>query len=34
MVKFYVLRIKMKKMTIDEVLEKYREAVQRELDNE
>lgn len=34
MVKFYVLRIKMKKMTIDEVPEKYREAVQRELDNE
>lgn len=34
MVKFYALRIKMKKMTIDEVPEKYREAVQKELDNE
>ncbi len=35
MVKFYVLRIKMKKMTIDEVPEKYREAVRKELeDNE
>jgi len=34
MVKFYVLRIKMKKMTIDEVPEIYREAVQRELDKD
>lgn len=34
MVKFCVLRIKMKKMTIDEVPEKYREAVRKELENE
>lgn len=32
MVKFYVLRIKMKKMTIDKVPEKYREAVKKELE--
>ena len=34
MVKFYVLRIKMKKMTIDEVPEKYRETVRKELEGE
>lgn len=34
MIKFYVLRIKMKKMTIEDVPEKFREAVQKELDNE
>lgn len=31
MVKFFVIRIKLKKMTIDDVPEKYREAVQEEL---
>lgn len=34
MVKFYVLRIKMKKMTIEEVPERYREAVRKELEGE
>ena len=32
MVKFFVIRIKMKKITIDDVPEKYREAVQEELE--
>lgn len=31
MIKYYVLRIKMKKMTIDDVPEKYREEVRKEL---
>ena len=31
MIKYYVLRIKMKKMTIEEVPEKYREDVRKEL---
>lgn len=31
MIKYYVLRIKMKKMTIDEVPEKYRDEVERAL---
>lgn len=34
MVKFYVLRIKMKKMTIEEVPERYREAVREALEDE
>lgn len=34
MVKFYILRIKMKKMTIDDVPEKYREIVRKELNGE
>lgn len=34
MVKFYVLRIKMKKMTIEEVPERYREAVRQALEDE
>lgn len=31
MVKFFVLQIRMGKITIDEVPEKYREAVRKEL---
>ena len=33
-VKFYVLQIKMKKMTIDDVPEKWREQVREELEKE
>lgn len=32
MVKFYVIQIKLKKITIDDVPEKYREAVRQELE--
>jgi len=31
MIKYYVLRIKMKKMTLEEVPEKYREEVEKAL---
>lgn len=34
MVKYYVLRIKMGKMTIDDVPEKYREQVRKALEGE
>ena len=33
-VKFYVLQIKMKKITIDDVPEKWREQVREELEKE
>lgn len=33
-VKFYVLQIKMKKMTIDDVPAKWREQVRKELEKE
>lgn len=33
-VKFYVLQIKMKKMTIDDVPKKWREQVKEELEKE
>ena len=33
-VKFYVLQIKMKKMTIDDVPQKWREQVREELEKE
>jgi len=32
MVKFFVIQIKLKKITIDDVPEKYREAVRQELE--
>lgn len=32
MVRFYVLQIKMKKISIEDVPEKYREAVEKELE--
>lgn len=32
MVRFYVLQIKMKKVSIEDIPEKYREAVKKELD--
>jgi len=34
MVKFYVLQIKMGKMTLDEVPERYREAVRKALEED
>lgn len=34
MVRFYVLQIKMNKITIDDVPEKWRELVRSELENE
>ena len=34
MVKFYILRIKMKKATLNDVPEKYRERVRKELEGE
>lgn len=34
MVKFYVLQIKMGKMTLDEVPERYREEVRKELEKD
>ena len=34
MVRFYVIQIKMKKITIDDVPEKYREKVKKELEGE
>ena len=33
MIKYYVLRIKMKKMTLEDVPERYREDVRKELEN-
>nr|DAD92577.1 MAG TPA: hypothetical protein [Siphoviridae sp. ctUse40] len=32
MVRFYVLQIKMKKVSIEDIPEKYREAVKKELE--
>lgn len=32
MVRFYILQIKMKKVSIEDVPEKYREAVKKELE--
>lgn len=32
MVRFYVLQIKMKKISIEDIPEKYREAVKKELE--
>jgi len=34
MVHFFVIRVKLRKMTIDEVPEKYREAVRKEIEGE
>ena len=34
MIQFYVLQVKMGKMTIDQVPEKYREAVRKELEKD
>ena len=34
MVHFFVIRIKLKKMTIEEVPEKYRDAVRKELEKD
>lgn len=34
MVHFFVIRVKLRKMTIDEVPEKYREAVKKEIKGE
>lgn len=34
MVHFFVIRVKLRKMTINEVPEKYREAVRKEIEGE
>lgn len=34
MVHFFVIRVKLRKMTIDEVPERYREAVRKEIEGE